>query len=587
MLATICGLLVFSFINFFLFYACIAGIAALGSGESVTKSKPHSVYMVDMSGVVVERSNSDQFTSAFMEMAGREQADEYGLNDIIKNIRKAKEDKNIEGICLRGGSLSMGMATAQTIRRELLDFKESGKFIIAYADNYGQLNYYLASCADKIMLNPIGAIDLHGLAIDIEFFKRLLDNVGVEMQVVKVGTFKSATEPYILTSMSDANRLQYQVLLDEIWHRLCTDISKSRDISPEQLNELADRYMGLQPTEECLTAGLVDTLCYKEGIDSLLAQLCGTKDFKKLSYSDMLTLQVAKEKYSKEKIAVLYADGDITDEKGDGIVGKEIIKTISELTNKESVKAVVLRVNSPGGSAYASEQIHHALSLCKGKKPLVVSMGDYAASGGYYISCPANYIFAENNTLTGSIGIFGVIPNMSGLTDKVGIDNDGVQTNRHGLFESNAVLKGMNAEERAMLQAEINRGYELFTSRCAEGRCISQDSIKAVGEGRVWTGIHALQLGLVDELGSLDDAIKKAAQLAGIDKYEIIEYPKLDDELTRLMKALGMDDAADRIVSKIIGQEKYNILKVVETLSAKPSVQAMAPLEIQSISKLQ
>lgn len=579
-LATLCGLLLFSIVSTFFFFALLGGIAAMGSA-TVTKAEPHSIYCLEMSGSVAERTDDDTFSAAMMELAGRSEDSKYGLNDIVANIRKAKDNSNIDGICLRGGTLDMGSATAQVIRRELAAFKESGKFVVAYADDYSRSNYYVASVADRVLINPSGSLNWNGMSITLEFFKRVLDKLGVEMQVVKVGSFKSAVEPYIRTSMSDENRLQYSVLLSDIWQQVVSDVAASRGIGEDDLNRLADRYMGLQPAEEYLAAGLVDSLCYAEGLDSVLTSLCGTDDFTLLSHADMLSVADADNSYKKDKIAVIYAEGDITDKTGDGIVGEEMVETIGKLAEKDNVKAVVLRVNSPGGSAYASEQICHALTLLKEKKPLVVSMGDYAASGGYYISSPAQYIFAETTTLTGSIGIFGVIPNVGGLADKVGLDFDGIATHRHSDFESNVVLKGMNTEERAMLQAEINRGYELFTRRCAEGRNIPQDSVKAVGEGRVWSGRQALKLGLIDETGSLADAIAKAAELAELENYEIAEYPELDDELTRLLKAFGAETMIDRIVCKAIGEERWRNIRYMESLTGTDKVQARLPYNIR------
>lgn len=575
-LATVCGLLLFALVSMFFFFALLGSLAAMGSSDAVTKAEPHSVYCIDMRGSVAERTDYDKFTAAMMELAGQKQDPQYGLNDLVENIRKAKDNPNIDGICLKGGKLQMGWATAQTLRHELMAFKESGKFVIAYADFYGQLNYYLASCADRVLVNPSGAIDWHGLSVTMAFYQRLLDKLGVEMQIVKVGTFKSAVEPYIRTSMSEANRLQMEVLLNEVWHQVRADVAESRNMSPDALDSLADHYMGLQPAEDYLAEGLADSLCYEEGLDSVLTALCG-EDYEILSHEDMLSVVTKPEKYQKDKIAILYAEGTITDDTGDGIVGKDMVETIAELTEKENVKAVVLRVNSPGGSAFASEQINHALCLLKEKKPLVVSMGDYAASGGYYISAPGDFIFAEHNTITSSIGIFGVIPNIGGLTDKVGLDFDALATHKHGNLEANSVLKGMNEEERIMMQAEINRGYDLFTRRCAEGRHISQDSVKVIGEGRVWTGIHALQLGLVDSIGSLDDAVRKAAALAEIEEYAIKEYPEEDDEFTKLLKAFGSASVADRMVRKAVGDERYERMYYLRHLATEPSVQARLP----------
>lgn len=584
-LATVVGLLIFSVISFFLMLMMLGGLMAMSGSSEPTVSPAHSVYCIEMNGTVRERTSSDELDAAILEAFGQPANREYGLNDLLGNIRIAKEDPNIDGIYLRGGSLAMGSATAEALRRALLDFRESGKFIVAYADSYGQSSYYLASCATHLFVNPSGSLDWHGSAATLEFYPRLLEKLGVKMQVVKVGTFKSAVEPYILTGMSDANRLQYNVLLNDMWSEKLASVAASRGISVDSLNLLADRYMALQPQEDYVSLGLVDSLCYVQDVERLLEELTGTDDYSLLTSAVLSPAR--KEKYQKDKVAVIYAEGDITDESGDGIVGKDMVETIAEVAEQDNVKAVVLRVNSGGGSAYASEQIHHALTLLKADKPLVVSMGDYAASGGYYISCPADYIFAEQTTLTGSIGIFGLIPSFAGTFDKVGIDFDGVKTNRHADLESNIVFRGMNDDERALFQAEINRGYELFTGRCAEGRSIPQDSIKAIGEGRVWSGTRALAIGLVDSIGGLDCAIRKAAELASLEGYAVVDYPEVEDTFTKLMNALSTSARMllpsarlEKAIEARLGTDLYRQLRSYEQLSGQPTVQARLPFAL-------
>jgi len=575
-LATVVGLILFGALSVFLCLSSLVGLVAMSETETIVS--PHSVYVLDMNGSVSERSVDDPYEAAIVEAMGGEASTEYGLNDILANIKKAKTDPNIDGIYLSGGSLSMGPATSEAIRRALVDFRESGKWVIAYADNYGQTSYYLASCADRVMLNADGSLDWHGMGITLEFYTRLLNKLGIDMQIVKVGTFKSAVEPFILTEMSEPNRMQYTLLADDIWSNRLQAVASSRRVSTEQLNRLADLYMAYQPQEMLVSGGLVDTLCYVQDVDTLLAQLCGTDDYTLLSHSEYLSAPAASSAKAKDKIAVLYAEGDITESSGDGIVGEDVVETISEILKEDDVRAVVLRVNSGGGSAYASEQIHHALTLIReAGLPLVVSMGDYAASGGYYISCPADYIFAEETTLTGSIGIFGMIPSVGKLTDKVGIDFDGVQTNRHANLENNMVLKGMTAEERALLQAEINRGYELFTRRCAEGRGVSQDSIKRIGEGRVWSGTRALEIGLVDAIGGIDCAVAKAAEMTQLTEYQLVDYPEEEDVLTKLLNAMTGEARIDAAIQKRLGSRYYRLYREVEKLSAAPSIQARIP----------
>lgn len=583
-LATMVGLFVFSVIGFFFLMVMLAGLVASSSSSADTKIEPHSVYCIEMNGSVSERTADDNYEAALLEALGQPAQREYGLNDLLANIKIAKENPNIDGIYLRGGSLSMGPATADVLRRALVDFRESGKFVVAYADTYGQNSYYLASCADHLYVNADGSLDWHGMAANLEFYPRLLKKLGVEMQIVKVGTFKSAVEPYILTGMSDANRLQYNVLLNDIWSEKLAVVGASRGMTPDSLNLLADRYMALQPQADYVSTGLIDSLCYEQDVDSVLIALTGTEDYELLTSSRLPELSA---QYSKNEIAVIYAEGDITDDSGDGIVGTEMVPLIDDIADDDNVKAVVLRVNSGGGSAYASEQIHHALTLLKGRKPLVVSMGDYAASGGYYISCLADYIFAEPTTLTGSIGIFGMIPSFAGTADMVGLDFDGVKTNKHADLENNMVLKGMSADERALMQAEINRGYELFTRRCAEGRGISQDSIKAIGEGRVWSGTRALAIGLVDSLGGIDAAIAKAVELAGVEDYAVAEYPEEEDMFTRMLNALSASASVlfpklrmEKALEQRLGKDVYDNLLYFEQMHSTSRIQARIPYQI-------
>ena len=579
-LAVICGLFLWGIIKLFIFFGMLGSLSTITSPTTVVK--PHSVYELELRGSIVDyQDENDRMRSALMSAMENEQYTVFGLNEILANIREAKENPKIDGIYLHGGSMQMGYATAQALREALLDFRESGKFVIAYADNYGQANYYVATAADSVFVNEIGSLTWSGLGVNIEFFTKLLEKVGVEMQVVKVGTYKSAVEPYMLTKMSEPNKQQYSTLLSEIWEKVSGDVSESRGISVEQLNTLADRNMLLQPQTEYVENHLVDGLRYSEDIDVLLSRLTGTDKYELLDYDDMNGARAAKVQ-SAPNVAVLYAEGTISDEGQDGIIGKKMIETIDEIAEDENIKAVVFRVNSPGGSAYASEQIHHAMSVLKEKKPVVVSMGDYAASGGYYISCNANYIYAEPTTLTGSIGIFGLIPNVKGLTEKVGLSVDGVETHEHSNFNSDIVMRGMNQEERALMQAEINRGYELFTRRCAEGRGMSQDDIKAIGEGRVWSGAHALQIGLVDELGSLKDAIAQAAKLAGLDQNSITiaEYPEPEELWKKMMESFSTSARAEAFAERLLGTTRYQALRRMEMLEAKPSVQAMLPYRI-------
>ena len=514
----------------------------------------NTVYVLRLDGTLVEQGQENNPLSPLMSQMpagyGRNQ-NIVGLDDLKRNILLAKEDSKVRGILLRGGSMSMGQASAKALREALIDFKQSGKFLIAYSESYSQTNYYVASVADKIMLNPVGSVDWNGLAAQHMYFKRALDNIGVEMQIVKVGTFKSAVEPYIRTSMSEADREQTMLYVSGIWDIMKAGVAESRGLDVKQLDALADRYMGLQDADELLRCGLIDTLVYTDQLDSVISTYACTDDYNTMTTADMSLVKRTEHK-ADSKVAVLYAEGEITDEQGDGIVGKKMLKQIAKIKDDKKVKAVVLRVNSPGGSANASEQIWHALqTLRESGRPVVVSMGDLAASGGYYISCGADYIYAEPNTLTGSIGIFGTIPSFAKLRDKIGVDIDGVGTNSHSDFDSNIIYKGMNAEERAMMQAMVERGYDLFTRRCAEGRNKSQDDIKSIAEGRVWLGNDALRLGLVDELGGLEQAVLKAVELAGLPDYQVVYYPERKDFFTELLESLDNSTEEERLFLKL------------------------------------
>lgn len=537
-----------------LLYVGMCGLMGYFMGDlfstPATKLEANGIYQLQLKGTLVEQGQEeDPFAALLGEVPGYGAPDAIvGLDDILSNIRLAKSDDRILGIYLDGGNLSMGPASAKAIRDALLDFKTSGKWIIAYASNYGQMNYYLASVADKVCLNPTGAISWNGLTAQKMYYTRLFEKIGVDMQILKVGTFKSAVEPYFRTSMSDADRLQTKQYLGGIWEEMVGAVALSRNLTDQQLNAYADRYMGLQPAENYLTCGLADTLIYRQSVDSILRLYAGTKDYTLYTTSELAHVERTASK-AKDKVAVVYMEGNIYSESGEGIVDKQVLKQLKKIQKDDDVKAVVLRVNSPGGSADASEQIWHGVELLKEKGlPVVVSMGDYAASGGYYISCNADYIYAEPTTLTGSIGIFGVVPNWGKLRDKVGLDIDGVSTNAHSDLEVNMVYKGMTPEEQAMMQRMIERGYDLFTRRCAEGRHTTQDTIKMIGEGRVWLGKDAIGIGLVDCLGNIDDAIAKAAELAGVEQYKTVYYPEKKDPMEELLKLLDGSSPEERLL---------------------------------------
>ena len=537
-------------------YFLLCGILGWMMGDAfstpATMIEENTIYRIDMSGIVVEQaSEEDPWSGVMAEVAGKEVETEIGLDDLLNNIALAKNNNKILGIYLKGGSLSISPASAKALRDALVDFKQSGKFLIAYADSYSQLNYYIVSVADKVYLNTVGSLAWDGLSAQKMYFTRVLEKVGVEMQILKVGTFKSAVEPYFLTSMSPEDRKQTEQYLNGIWEELKASVSASRDISVTNLHTYADECMSLQAQHKYVEYGLVDSLVYIQDMDSILRMYAGTKDYKMLSHSRMNNVERVKLNAS-DKVAVLYADGQIYDSGSNGIVDTEVIKTIKKIVKDDAVKALVLRVNSPGGSADASEQIWHAIKTVQAKGlPVVVSMGDYAASGGYYISCCADYIYAEPTTLTGSIGIFGTVPNISKLRENIGLDVDGVTTNKHSALTSNILQKGMNPEERALMQAMVERGYDLFTQRCADGRGVSQDSIKAIGEGRVWLGKDAVKIGLVDELGNINSAINKAVELAQLGEYELVYYPEKKDPLQEILKLLDNSTPEEALIKSV------------------------------------
>lgn len=561
------GCLVF----FLIYFACSAILGwIMGdafSTQTVVTLENNTIYRLKMQGTLVEQGQAeDPFASIYSELYGLgEVSEKVGLDQILSNIRLAKNDDRILGIWLDGASMSMGPASAKAIRDALLDFKQSGKWIIASAKDYSQTNYYVASVADRICLDPTGAVSWNGLTAQKMYYTRLYEKLGIEMQILKVGTFKSAVEPYFRTSMSSEDRLQTMQYMNGIWDEYKAQVSKARNIPADQLDALADKYMGLQSAQEQLQAGLVDTIVYTQDMDSLLRVYAGTKDYKTLTTSKLAQVKRT-ESIATDEIAVLYLDGAITDESGDGIVGKKVIKTIKKIRKNDNVKALVIRVNSPGGSADASEQIWHAIENVKADSiPVVVSMGDYAASGGYYISCGADYIYAEPTTITGSIGIFGTVPNIAKLRDKIGLDIDGIATNKHSDLDVNMLYNGMTPEEYRLMQSMVERGYELFTTRCADGREVSQDYIKSIGEGRVWLGTKAKELQLVDEIGNIDNAIAKAVELANLQSYKLTYYPEVKDPIEELLKMLDNTTPEEQLVNK------------VREFAAQPRIMALMP----------
>lgn len=540
-LATITGLMLVGAI--LTFFSIVVLVGLIASSEPTVQVKPNSVFVLNLNKPLSERAVEDPITM----LMGEDYAS-IGLKEVLTSIKKAKEEANITGIYLEASGYSdASPAEWEEIRRALMNFKESGKFIVAYGDNYSQGEYYLCSVADKVILNPQGSIEWTGISSQPIFYKRLLEKIGVTMNIFKVGTYKSAIEPFIATEMSEANREQTHAYLNSIWTRITEDIATSRSISTKDLNKYADEMIALSSTERFIEAGMADTLLYKDEVKEYLKKLTHTNSHQSLNTLSLKEMKAIEEvaifPKNEGRIAVYYAVGEIMDDIPGGtfiteecIVGSQTIKELSQLREDDQVKAVVLRVNSPGGSAFASEQIWNEVVKLKAKKPVIVSMGGMAASGGYYISCAADSIFAEATTLTGSIGIFGMMPNMEGLlSEKLGLDFDIVKTNRYADFAS--PTRSMTEGEKALLQKTIERGYDLFVTRCAEGREMSKEALCRVAEGRVWTGEMAKELGLVDQIGGIDEAVKAAAEKAGLKEYTRATYPKQADLFNSLMQS--------------------------------------------------
>lgn len=560
-------------------FAISSVVRTFDSSKPVAKVEKNSILCLDLSGVIEEKGSLANIYDVL-----NEKPQPAVLGDIIDAIDAARSDRKISGIYINCEGASAGIATRESIRKALADFKKSGKWIISYANTYSQGDYYTASVADEMFLNPIGEVDLRGLVSGIPFFKGFMDKVGVEMQVVKVGTFKSAVEPYILTHMSEANRLQTRTFLGNIWGKITEEISKSRNVSVESLNHLADTLGSLLPAEQLIEQKIVDGLKYTDQMEEYLKDKTGKsvdEDLNLINVRDYLASapEVPHKKSEKNKIAVYYACGDITEGGNEGIASDRVVPDILNLANDDDIDAMVLRVNSGGGSAFASEQIWHAIEVFKEKgKSVYVSMGDVAASGGYYISCGAEKIYAEPMTLTGSIGIFGLIPCAKTLlNEKLGVNIDFVETNENSSAPN--IFEPMTPFQYARMQNMVERGYDLFTRRCAEGRHISQDSIKAVAEGRVWDGMTAQKIGLVDELGSLNDAIEALAKAKGYKKYQIVSYPSEKDNFLDMLLKLNSQMKLNAIKNEL--GSYYPIYKRLKELQELDPVQArMEPIEI-------
>lgn len=580
--ATVAGVIISGVVLFI--FGVLTLFSILSVSDTATVVEKNSLMMLNLNGTLVEHKQEDPLDLLSQLMGDERQS--YGIDDILSSIRKAKDNENIKGIYLQAGALATSYASLQEIRNALLDFKESGKFIIAYADNYTQGLYYLSSVADRLLLNPKGMIEWKGLGASSLFYKGLLEKVGVEMQIFKVGTYKSAVEPYIATEMSAANREQMDAFLHSVWGQIISGVSVSRNLPADSLNVYADRMLMFHPAEESVRCGLADTLVYRDDVRGYLKQWMGMDkddDLCVLSLDDMIRVRSNDTKAKNgDVIVVYYASGEIVDagssvDSYNKIVGTTVVKDLRKLKEDDQVKAVVLRVNSPGGSAFASEQIWHAVKALREEKPVIVSMGDYAASGGYYLSCAADTIVAEPMTLTGSIGIFGMVPNMKGLADKVGLSYDVAKTNKFA--DLGNVMRPLNDEEKALMQMMVNQGYDTFLSRCAEGRHTTKEAIAKVAEGRVWTGEMAKELGLVDELGGIDKALKIAEAKAGVDNYTLVAYPEQMGMWESLLEVSPANYIESKLLKDRLG-DYYQSFDLLRNLREKAMIQARMPFEL-------
>lgn len=595
LLASVLGFLIASFLVFIIMIGIFAGIAS--SSDKPTEVSPNSVLKISLNQQVFDRASDNPLEGMTPFNFSTEKA--FGLNDILKNIEKAKTDQHIEGIFLDLTSVPAGMAQIQEIRASLLDFKESGKFIIAHSFMYSQTAYYLASVADKVYLTPEGALDYRGIAANVVFIKNALTKMGLKAQIIKGkdNKFKSAVEPYFLTQMSEANKKQTLVYINSIWGQMLQAISESRNISVEKLNEMADNF-SIVSDKDAKEFGLIDDLKYYDEIVVELKDSLGLKETKKVKmvslrkyFSAKAKTDEGKKEISRDKIAVVYAQGTIGMDGGSfyDIGTENISSALAKVRRDSSVKAVVFRVNSPGGSALTSELIYREALLTAQAKPFIVSMGTYAASGGYYISCMADEIYADPTTLTGSIGVYGVI--MSGtelINDKLGLNIDGVKTNEFADFGGaglpmplfGAVAdRDLTAQEREIIQRSVTQVYNTFVGHVAEGRGMTYEEVDAIGQGRVWTGENAIEIGLVDKLGGLNDAIEAAKLAAGLEDYKRVEYPVQKDPIQEIIEELT-GQVKMKQMKALLGADYIHYMNIEKALSYR-GIQARMPFNIE------
>ena len=576
-LATLVGIFLFFMISFF----GLIFIAALFGGEEETVViKENSVIELDLSKVELDYAGKINYTDI-----GQFTEQHDGLIDVINAIKQAKTDNDIKGISLKNSSSNLGFAQTKELRDQLEDFKKSGKFVYAYAEEYTQKDYYLASVANQIYINPVGGLTFKGLSAEIMFFKGIQEKTGVKMEVIRHGKYKSAVEPFLEDKMSEANREQTTQLLQSIWDELLIDIAKSRKLTVAQLNTIADN-LGARTPELAKVTHLVDGIAYEDHYDDIIRKALNVA--KDEDYNTVAIVDYAKAKATgvndldaTDKIAILYAQGEIAAGEGDvNVIGDGAMRrAIQEARRDEDVKAIVLRVDSPGGNALTSDLIWREIELTKKVKPVVVSMGNYAASGGYYIACNANKIIAEKTTITGSIGVFGVIPNFTALGQKIGLTVDQVQTNVNA--QDYSIFKPMDANYRATAQEGVERVYATFVKRVAAGRKLTPEQVDAIGQGRVWSGSDALKIGLVDAIGGLDDAIAEAAKLGKTKKYSTQSYPEYDREIFAFFEDMGLIQSKTALLKEELGEQNYALLQRIQVIARQQGVMTRLPYEMK------
>jgi len=580
---------IFAFVLLSFFFVISILLVVSFSSSSLKKAPVDSpILEINLKGIINERESYDPLSLAFFNIGLRNQ----GLNDILAAIKNAKESNKVKGIYLNLGFAQTGIATMQEIRNALIDFKTSKKFIVAYGEIVSQKTYYAASVADKIILNPLGMLDFKGLGGMQQYHKGIFEKIGIEVQTFKVGTYKSYVEPYTQEKMSHSDREQKSVYLSLLWKEILNAISESRDIPADSLNRYADEYLLFSAPENLVKYGLVDSLAYKTDFENSLKEMAGIEKGKDLKFLKVIDMLDDVPRMSKDKIAILYAEGGIVSDAEEGlyssgevITAKAYVKELKKLQKDSSVKAVVFRVNSGGGSAYASDQIWHSLRELSKEKPVIASFGSAAASGGYYIACGANKIVASSATLTGSIGIFGLFPSGEKLANKMGASYDGIGTNKNTLLGEQVIsipflgagllpARPLNEGEFAMLQAYVERGYDAFLSRCAEGRNMSKAALDSIGQGRVWAGAQAVSIGLADTLGGIETALEMAANMANLEYYSIEEYPRVKDPFERFFEE-AFKYAKVRSLEFILGKENYEtglLLKAMENYDYRQAI---------------